>query len=141
MADCGLCLAYKEDYRVVFRNEDAVSVVITNPYNTGHLMIMPRRHVLELGNLTANESLAVNEILSKSQQRLAEVFPDSQPVLGMNSGIHSTQPHVHYQILPSDISFRGFYRAAHPSGTKERVKKNQVTTYPAYSERILEEIY
>ncbi len=140
MADCGLCVAYHEDYRVVFRNEDAISMVITNPYNAGHLIILPRRHVLELGNLTANESLAVNEILFKSQQRLIEVFPDSPPVLGMNSGIHSTQPHLHYQMLPSDISFRGFYRAAHPQGALEGAKEVQAADYPIYTEKSLEEI-
>lgn len=113
MPDCGLCLASLEDYRVVFRNQDAVSVVITNPLNDGHLLIMPRRHVLGLDDLTAEESLAVNEILCKSQRRLTEKFPDTPPVFGMNYGRHSTQPHIHYQMFPSVTHLRVLYAAAH----------------------------
>ncbi len=140
MSNCGLCVAYDEDYRVVFRNEKAVSVVITNPYNAGHLMILPRRHVLSLDELTADESRAVNEILSQSQKRLTEVFPDSPPVFGMNMGVHSTQEHIHYQMLPSDASFRGFYRATHPDGTLNGARGVQAASYPLYTEKNLEEI-
>ena len=113
MTNCGLCLAYNEDNRVIFRNEDAVSVVITNPLNEGHLLIMPRRHVLQLDDLTADESRAVNELLYQSQQRLADRFPQTPPVLGMNYGRHSTQPHIHYQLFPSDATLRKLYAAAH----------------------------
>ena len=138
--NCGLCLAYHEDYRVVFKNDEAVSIVITNPYNPGHLMILQRRHVLNLNDLTADESQSINEILYQSQNRLIELFPDSPPIIGMNAGVHSTQEHIHYQILPSDSSFRGFYRATHPTGLLEGVKMVQKNIYYPYTSESLEEI-
>ena len=134
MSDCGLCVAYNEDYRVIFRNDDAVSVVITNPINAGHLMIMPRRHVLKLGDLTMNESLAVNEILNESQQRLAQRFPDTPPIIGINYGRHSTQPHIHYQIFPSDTHVRVLYAAAHLPGELKAQSLNVALVRPVYSE-------
>ena len=127
--NCGLCLAYHEDYRVVFKNDKAVSVVITNPYNAGHLMVLPRKHVLNLNDLTADESNAINGILYQSQKRLIELFPESPPIIGMNAGVHSTQVHIHYHVLPSDASFRGFYRATHPTGALEGVKLEQNIEY------------
>ena len=114
MDSCGLCKAYNEDYRVVYRNDDAVSVVIQNPVNNGHLMILPKRHILTLEDLTADESKAVNEILYKSQQRLFKVFPEHPPILAMQKGRHSTQPHIHYQMFPSDAQIRQLYAVTHP---------------------------
>lgn len=76
-------------------------------------MIMPRRHVVRLDDFTAEESKAVHEILYQSQKRLTERFPQTPPVLGMNYGRHSTQPHLHYQMFPSDATLRILYAAAH----------------------------
>ena len=140
MSDCGLCSAHNEDYRVVFKNQEAVSLVIANPFNDGHLMILPRRHVITLDNLTAEESKALHEILSESQQRLLEVFPDYPPVLGMQVGRHSTQPHIHYQMFPSDAHLRLLYGAAHPTGSLEAITVPRTITHPEYTTEKLEEI-
>ena len=139
MDSCGLCKAYNEDYRVVYRNEDAVSVVIQNPVNNGHLMILPKRHILTLEDLTADESKAVNEILYKSQQRLSEVFPEHPPILAMQTGRHSTQPHIHYQMFPSDGNIRKLYGAAHNKPHElVSIDVSKDITHPYYEEITLQ---
>lgn len=140
MDSCGLCEIYKEEYRVVYKNEDALSVVIHRPVNQGHLMILPRRHILNLEEMTADEAKAVNEILYKSQQRLAEKFPEASPILAMQTGKNSTQSHIHYQMLPSDAHFRQLYAAAHKPWELVSIPMPQEYTHPPAGEDVLRSI-
>ena len=137
MDNCGLCKAYYEDFRVIYKNEDAVSLVIHRPVNEGHLMILPRRHILNLEEMTADEAKAVNEVLYKSQQRLAEKFPDASPIFAMQAGKNSTQPHIHYQMLPSDAHFRQLYTAAHKPGELVSIPMPKEYTHPPVGEDVL----
>lgn len=137
--DCGLCATYTEEYRIVAKNSDAVSAVITNPLNEGHLIILPRRHALTLQDLTSDEARALNEVLYMSQQILASKFPDRPSVFGMQTGRHSTQPHIHYQMFPSDAHLRLMYAASNNSeGNAIPIDRDR--THPPYDPKRLEDI-
>ncbi len=93
------------------------SYVIMNryPYNNGHLMIVPYRHIHDLNGLDEKEMLEVMKLTRLSINCLKEAFlPD-----GFNVGINlgkvagaGIEAHLHIQIVPrwaGDNSFMAVF--------------------------------
>jgi ATP adenylyltransferase len=71
---------------VVARGETTYVVLNLHPYNPGHLMVLPYRHVADLADLTADESA---ELMAMTQQALRTVRAVSRPHafnVGLNLG-------------------------------------------------------
>jgi len=104
---CVLCRAVSgepgADRLVVHRTE--LSFVVTNlyPYNGGHVMVAPCRHVGSLGEATPEE---LGEMMSLAR-RLEEVFREVYRPDGINLGMNLGRPagagvadHIHMHLVP-----------------------------------------
>lgn len=88
---------------VVGRGERAFIVLNLYPYNSGHLMVAPNRHVGSLEAATADE---LNEMMRLT--RLSEIaLTEAYHTEGINVGINLGRPagagivdHVHMHIVP-----------------------------------------
>jgi ATP adenylyltransferase len=86
-------------------HHDRVAVVMLNryPYNNGHLMVAPRRHVASPELLTAAERAALGELVSECVRRLrAALKPDGFNVganLGRSAGAGFAE-HMHWHVVP-----------------------------------------
>jgi ATP adenylyltransferase len=90
-----------------------LSYVVLNlyPYNSGHLMVAPDRHVASLAGLTADELTEVARFARDAEVALTEAY---QPQ-GINVGINIGRPagagivdHLHVHLVPrwtGDTSF------------------------------------
>lgn len=96
---------------VVARGESTYVVLNLHPYNPGHLMVLPYRHVADLADLTPEESL---ELMAMTQQSLRAIRAVSQPHsfnVGLNLGRSaggSLSEHLHQHVVPrwtGDASF------------------------------------
>lgn len=88
---------------VVARGESAYAVLNLHPYNPGHLMVLPYRHVAELEDLTPEESA---ELMSMTQQAIKVIRRVSAPH-AFNVGINLGGPaggsladHLHQHVVP-----------------------------------------
>jgi ATP adenylyltransferase len=88
---------------VVARGQTVYAVLNLFPYNTGHLLICPYRHVGELTDLTQAEA---HELISFTRQAIIATRASAQPAgfnLGINqgavagAGIHA---HLHQHVVP-----------------------------------------
>jgi len=73
------------------------------PYNNGHLMIIPKRHVSNLDDLSKEESLAIMEEIKYAQQALTKVYQPHGFNIGANLGRASgagIEDHIHFHIVP-----------------------------------------
>ena len=73
------------------------------PYNNGHLMIIPKRHVGKLDELSKEESLAIMEEIKFAQQALTRVYQPHGFNIGANLGRASgagIEDHIHFHIVP-----------------------------------------
>ena len=92
-----------EDGLVLRRGELAYVVLNLHPYNPGHLMVLPLRHVADYEDLTPQECA---EIAALTQQALRTVRAVSQPHafnIGMNLGGvagGSLAEHLHQHVVP-----------------------------------------
>ena len=88
---------------VVFEGGACYVILNLYPYNNGHLMVVPHRHVATLGGLTSDEMNEVGRLTQRCETALTEIY---QPH-GFNVGINLGTPagagvlgHVHVHVVP-----------------------------------------
>jgi len=104
---CLLCQEPKENNDVanyiLYRGEQNFVIMNSYPYNPGHLMVAPYRHVASLEELADEERHEHFAIVSRSVQVLREVFNPGGFNLGMNIGKVAgagIEDHIHTHIVP-----------------------------------------
>jgi ATP adenylyltransferase len=73
------------------------------PYNNGHILVFPRRHTNQLGDLQPGEHQDLSECLRQSTAILKEALSPSGMNLGMNLGRCSgagIEDHLHWHVVP-----------------------------------------
>ncbi|MEN6376102.1 MAG: HIT domain-containing protein [Smithella sp.] len=73
------------------------------PYNTGHLMIIPTRHVAEIEDLTQEERIEIFTLLDTSIRVLKEAMNPGGFNIGFNIGKASgagIEEHIHMHVIP-----------------------------------------
>lgn len=92
-----------ESSLVLFRGNTCYVTLNLYPYNNGHLMIVPSRHVASLADTSLEERAELMELTRFSELALAEAY---QPQ-GMNVGINMGQAggagivdHIHLHVVP-----------------------------------------
>lgn len=103
---CPLCKSASDDDRehlIVHRGEHAYAVLNLYPYNPGHLMICPYRHVAWYTDLTREERDEIAELTQRAMTVLRGLTGTEGFNIGMNqgrlggAGIHE---HVHQHVVP-----------------------------------------
>ncbi len=104
--DCILCLISNESDKVenltVFRNTLITISVNLYPYNPGHLLIFPNRHIVDLRELSKKEENELNIMTKRSLTALDKVFNPSAYNIGYNMGLEAggSIEHLHQHIIP-----------------------------------------
>ena len=83
----------------------AKSIVILNrfPYNNGHLLIAPNRHIPDLGEADDKELLEMIQLIRESQKALSSAIKPHGFNVGMNFGRcggAGLPGHLHIHIVP-----------------------------------------
>jgi ATP adenylyltransferase len=91
------------DGLVLARRETVYAVLNKHPYNPGHLMLVPYRHVAELEDLTDDETRGLADL---TRQAVVAVKKASSPH-GFNVGLNlggvaggSLADHLHQHVVP-----------------------------------------
>ena len=104
---CILCEKPKEDKDaqnyILYRGDKNFIILNSYPYNPGHLLVAPYRHVGSLEELTEEERNEHFEIVSRSIGALKEVFNPGGFNIGANMGKVAgagIDDHFHSHIVP-----------------------------------------
>jgi ATP adenylyltransferase len=99
---------------VVHRGETCYIVLNLFPYNNGHAMVIPYRHLAELTELTDAERLEMMQLASLMQRSLTESLEPHGFNLGMNLGRVAgagIPGHLHLHIVPRWLGDTNFMPA------------------------------
>ena len=106
-AGCIFCALPKEKDRRsnLILAQTAHSVVILNkfPYNSGHVLLAPKRHERELSALPQEEYQDLSEALRLSVDILRQAYRPGGLNLGMNLGRPAgagVEDHLHWHVVP-----------------------------------------
>jgi ATP adenylyltransferase len=89
--------------RILGRDELAFVTLAKYPYNPGHLLVLPVRHVAELEEVSAEESAAVDALLLRSVRALRAVSEPHGFNIGLNLGRVAgagIPEHLHWHVVP-----------------------------------------
>jgi ATP adenylyltransferase len=80
------------------------------PYNPGHLMVIPKRHVESFEDLTEVERNRIFKVVMNCQQLLNDLFNPTGYNVGYNQGQYSgaSISHIHVHVVPRYKSELGF---------------------------------
>ena len=88
---------------VVYRGATCYVLLNLYPYNNGHLMVVPNRHIASLAAATTDELCELIELTRRAELALGEAYSPH----GLNMGINLGKPagagvldHVHMHIVP-----------------------------------------
>ena len=102
---CVFCDAQHGEQAALIVYRGATCYVILNlyPYNNGHLMVVPNRHVASLAAATTEELSELIELTRRAELALGEAYSPH----GLNMGINLGKPagagvldHVHMHVVP-----------------------------------------
>lgn len=105
-ADCPFCrIPTLDDAEglVVHRGEVAYAVLNLYPYNAGHLLVCPFRHVADYTELTPEETDEVARLTQTAMRVVREVSSPHGFNLGMNQGQVAgagIAAHLHQHVVP-----------------------------------------
>jgi ATP adenylyltransferase len=104
--DCPFCSAPKrsdEDGLIVARGSLVYAVLNLYPYNSGHLMVVPYRHVSDYTDLDADETAEFGAFTQTAMTTLRAVMTPHGFNIGMNQGVVAgagIAAHLHQHIVP-----------------------------------------
>ena len=104
---CVFCKTSKEgdDLRnlIVHRSQHSFTILNKYPYNSGHIMVVPFRHVGDFSTLTDEELLDIHREIRRGVDVLKEAMRPQGFNIGMNlgeAGGAGIRDHLHYHVVP-----------------------------------------
>ena len=88
---------------ILYRGKKNFIMLNAYPYNSGHLMVAPYRHVADLEELSTDELHEHFEMVSRSAAVLKQVFQPAGLNIGMNLGRVAgagIDKHLHSHVVP-----------------------------------------
>lgn len=106
--DCFFCLPPEhrgpdKDRLVLYSDSTALVMMNLFPYNNGHLLVAPRRHIPSMSAADSAERLALFDLTARSTEILTRVMDPQGFNIGINQGRvsgGSVEDHLHIHVTP-----------------------------------------
>jgi ATP adenylyltransferase len=96
---------------LVHRSAHAFTCLNRYPYNSGHLMVIPRAHVSDLGALSAEAHADLQDELRRALAVVKKVYAPEGMNVGMNLGKAAgagIADHLHWHVVPRWVGDNNF---------------------------------
>ena len=103
---CIICLIIEKSDKVqdltVWENEHFITMVNLYPYNPGHLLVAPKRHITDIRALNPSEELQLHALQRRFLTILDKIYAPSAYNIGFNMGLPAgaSIEHLHLHIIP-----------------------------------------
>ncbi|MEA1971919.1 MAG: HIT domain-containing protein [Candidatus Cloacimonadota bacterium] len=110
---CVFCFPKADDDKhfVVYRNENCYVILNHYPYNNGHIMVIPNRHVSNLNQLSEKENCELFSTVRLATKVLKVVYKCEGLNIGINEGKAAgagIESHLHVHLLPRWVGDSNF---------------------------------
>ena len=106
-----VCVKNDQESLILFRGESSFVVLNAYPYNTGHALVMPYKHVPTYESLNADTRSEIMELINRTTAALRKVYHPDGFNIGVNlgsAGGAGVTDHVHFHILPRWVGDTNF---------------------------------
>ncbi|WP_449277355.1 HIT family protein [Leucobacter sp. GX24907] len=114
-SDCPFCAAQQredDDALIIARGRSAYVLLNLFPYNNGHMLVCPTRHVSQYDEATPEEVAEIGELTQTAMRVAREVLGCHGFNIGMNQGEMAgagIAAHLHQHIVPRWASDANFF--------------------------------
>jgi len=108
---CVFCEIINKKERAFILKEGEVYVIMNKfPYNTGHLLIFPKRHIEDFDKLKKEEIEKIFAVLQKAIKLLKKALKPKGFNVGINIGevASASVDHIHIHVVPRFGADAGF---------------------------------
>ncbi|MDR1490034.1 MAG: HIT domain-containing protein [Desulfovibrio sp.] len=136
---CVLCLPERRDEDderlVLYRGKWNFVIINKYPYNNGHIMIAPNRHVMDITLLSPEEASEMMDLLRSCTAILQKHFSPQGLNIGLNLGEAAgagIREHMHFHLVPrwnGDSSFMAVLDEVRVIPEHLRATYNSLKTY------------
>ena len=106
-SSCLFCDKYnstddKENY-VIYKGKYSFALLNIYPYNNGHLMVAPKRHIADISALDSDERVEFFDLIIKMKDIVSSILNPQGFNIGMNCGSAAgagIADHIHMHIVP-----------------------------------------
>lgn len=112
---CVFCNAAKKEISFeslcVYKSDHSMVVLNKFPYNSGHVLVLPRRHCGDLLKLSEAEFVDLQNTIRHTMKAMTEIYSPGGINLGLNHGAVAgagIPEHLHYHLIPrwaGDVNF------------------------------------
>ncbi len=133
--DCIFCAQSEDDERVskleIYEDDFLMVELNIFPYNTGHLMVVPRRHVNSMNDLSDEERNRLFSMVARVEELQREVVEPAGIDVGINIGEAAGEsiPHLHVQLVPIYEKDRGFMETSLDTKVMKKSLKDMQEEY------------
>ena len=112
--ECILCSVRDDDKSVknlkIYQDDIAFICLNLYPYNPGHLLIVPHRHIKSFRELNKREALHITRLIQGVENLMEDVLNSKGFNIGINEGPNSgaSIDHLHYHLVPRYPNELGF---------------------------------
>lgn len=116
---CVFCKTSEEDVETytegnlsLFKTEHSQIILNKYPYNTGHLIVAPRRHTDSLFDLSTEEYADLMKLVRFAGDVVCKVYPAQGLNIGVNHGKVAgagIPEHLHWHVIPRWLGDTNFF--------------------------------
>jgi histidine triad (HIT) family protein len=96
---------------VVLESDEVVAFLDARPVFKGHTLVVPRRHVVTLGDLPDDLVLPYVGVIRTISAAMPEAFGCQGTFVAANNVVSQSVPHLHFHVVPrtKGDGLRGFF--------------------------------
>ncbi|WP_282940254.1 HIT family protein [Paenibacillus sp. RC67] len=97
---CRIANGREPNVNVVYENEHITCVLDIAPFNEGHTLILPKKHVLDVEEMGLEVAHRIMEASMKLSSILKQVFHPDGITICQNGGVFNDLTHYHMHLIP-----------------------------------------
>jgi histidine triad (HIT) family protein len=110
---CHFCaiLEGSEPSSVVFDDDDVVAFLDRRPLFPGHTLVVPRRHIVTLGELPAAEVGPLMRVVQATARAMESALGAEGSFVAVNNRVSQSVAHLHVHVVPRTTGdgLKGFF--------------------------------
>ncbi|GLX68217.1 HIT family protein [Paenibacillus glycanilyticus] len=97
---CRIANGTEPDLKIIYENEHVTCVLDIAPFNEGHTLILPKKHVLDVEEIDKETTSAIMVASQHLSLVLKQVFHPDGISICQNGGIFNDLTHYHMHLIP-----------------------------------------
>lgn len=89
-----------EPVHILYEDNDLICILDIAPFNDGHLLILPKKHVVDVDEIDETTLSAIMYASAKMSKLIKRVFKPDGITICQNGGVFNDLTHYHMHMIP-----------------------------------------